>query len=123
MSKNLITCHKEKVKIIENNVTKENSEFICFFKENYTKHFVSANCREGKCLALARKKQLIAQSELYSKFGKPGFKLCKLLGGRPSLVDIHLKGRIVHADKCHFVDDSFVATDFLIREFKKTSGL
>ena len=88
---------------------------LCFLHDLKRSYFVSKKC-EKECEALQKKDLLIDFSDLFSQFGKPGFKLCQLLGGTPQLVILTLKDNPIEnkTDQCVFKDQSSVSTDYLM---------
>lgn len=80
---------------------------------------ISFNCRRKECKAYQSFRP-IEMKKLLSPFGKPGFKLCRELGGEPKLVEFFVDKKWYKLDRCLFKqDDSFVDTDTLMAEYLK----
>jgi hypothetical protein len=105
----------EKMKKLE--LTKINAG-ICFLLEDGEKYFVSSKC-QTKCAALTPKNIYFSHNDLLSEFGKPGFKLCNLLDGKPELINLYIGtgSQRVRSDRCVFPDNSFVSTEFLLKSY------
>lgn len=89
---------------------------MCFLHEDERSYFVSKKCSK-KCDALYRKKIFIKFNDLLHQFGKPGFKLCRFIGGQPELVTLKTSkySERINTDRCVFQDKSFVSTDYLMQ--------
>lgn len=107
--------HIEKMKNLK--LTKVNAK-ICFLKEDGERFFVSSNCKK-RCDALVEKNIFVDNDDLLSEFGKPGFKLCALLNGKPELVNLYLNSnnQLLKSDRCVFSDNSFISTEYLLKVY------
>jgi len=76
---------------------------------------IGYTCRSKSCDAL-NKKIMLDDGTLYSEVGKPGFKLCRELGGDPQIVEFLVSKRWYKLDRCLFVSDgSFIDTGTLMK--------
>ena len=74
----------------------------------------SLSCKNKNCDAF---KQIFTINEdaLYSEVGKPGFRLCREVGGDPQIIEFSANKKWYKLDRCLFTsDDSFVDTGTLL---------
>ncbi|AFY00794.1 hypothetical protein Bdt_1094 [Bdellovibrio bacteriovorus str. Tiberius] len=62
-------------------------------------------------------KNKFAFEQFLSDTGKPSFKLCRKLGGKPELLDFQAATKTYKLDRCLFKDASFVDTDTLLAHY------
>lgn len=74
---------------------------------------MSKTCQKNACLATQTHKKFSAH-ELLSTSGKPGFKLCRELGGDPEIITFTANDGEFKLDRCIFKDNSFIDTDTLL---------
>lgn len=80
----------------------------------------SKNCQKNHCAALAAASRRIDISQLNTEVGKPGFKLCRLLGGKPELIEFLFRNTWYRLDRCLFdSDQSFVDTGTLLENSER----
>lgn len=96
-------------------VSSESSAF-CYNGEKTT--LVSRDCAEKKCSAFYSHERY-SIFELSSEVGKPGFLLCRRLGGKPELIDFSVGDRFFKLDRCLFGDGSFSDTSLLLSFYLK----
>lgn len=117
-SASLINCSISSSPIIENGRKNSNNTKVCFIEQNTNRFYISESCKYEDCLALEKQKVFLDFNNFITEVGKPGFKLCKALGGKPSLVNLAIFQNKLHTDKCTFKDESFVSTDYLIEVYR-----
>jgi hypothetical protein len=110
-------CMAGRVKYFEFGESKTyRSNFCTNLKRNT---FISKSCLNGGCDALEVNYQ-VPESNLYSEVGKPGFKLCRILGGQPKILKFEVDGAWFKLDRCFFKSDrSFVDTGSLMNHYLK----
>lgn len=110
---NEITCSTGKVRQTTNGKTYQEAVEFC---TNDTKNiFLSRSCLDKKCSPYKIKRKY-SYSDLFSENGKPGFKLCRNLGGEPQIIFFEVSNRFYKLDRCIF-SDGFIDTGFLLQEF------
>ncbi|MBL7545302.1 MAG: hypothetical protein JNL11_15900 [Bdellovibrionaceae bacterium] len=83
----------------------------CFNEEKTI--LLSKNCQTKKCSAFDYPYKFKID-QLLSEMGKPSFKLCREIGGKPELLEFYVDNKPYKLDRCLFNDGSFVDTDFLL---------
>lgn len=97
---------------------KEESETATYCFSPDFSYFLSANCREGGCLALEKKLGQIAERRLQGPLGNPGFRLCREAGGDPQLLEYYDGSKWRSNDRCFFLADrSYVDTGILVKKW------
>jgi hypothetical protein len=87
----------------------------CYDKKRV--ELISPNCLDFHCKAFQNKK-MYDLNDLHSNYGKPGFKLCRILSGEPALVEFEEANRWYKSDRCLFREDnSFVDTGTLLGKY------
>jgi hypothetical protein len=109
-----LTCVSGKISQIEFGKLKEESSNYCFNGDKTV--LLSKNCQQKKCRAFEDKRKFKI-SLLVSQIGKPGFKLCRELGGQPEIVNFFVQNRSYKLDRCLFKDGSFADSDFLLAHY------
>jgi hypothetical protein len=90
------------------------SKEICYNQDKNI--LVSRNCENKRCMAYSSK-QRFSFNDLFNEKGKPGFVLCRKLGGDPQLIDFYVNNKPYALDRCTFSDGGFVDTGHLLRHF------
>lgn len=109
-----VHCAKKDFSIIENGSVISEAQEICFITFDSNEFYVSESCANGNCMAIKKQLGHFRFRDFLSPYGKPGFHLCKRLGGFPTLINLTQGDELIRTDKCRFKDGSFVATDYLI---------
>lgn len=85
----------------------------------------SQSCFEGKCQLIEDFKVKTREVDYYSlgsQYGTPGFKLCKIIGGLPQVVEFRVSGEWFALDRClQGSDKSFIDTGLLLNLLKEQS--
>ncbi len=106
-------CQDGKISVVEfGNETTSDSQY-CYNSDKTA--LISKDCAGGSCPAVQLKK-IYSASELLSPSGKPGFKLCRELGGSPQIISFLASGKFYKLDRCVFKEGSFVDTDTLLQK-------
>lgn len=80
-------------------------------------NLISTNCSTENCFSKTPKLKL-NRSDLYSEFGKPGFELCRMLHGKPQIIEFVVNQKWFKLDRCLFNDGTwYMDTDFLIDNY------
>lgn len=111
-----LTCESGKIRSFTNFEEKINEAEYCYntdFNELYSK-----SCESQKCSAFESQGVFVAKDLKTHGFGTPGFKLCRLLNGKPEIVDFWANGDWQHLDRCNF-EDGFVDTGVLYKFYLK----
>lgn len=109
-----LLCQKGKVSQVEFGKTKNEIVDFCFNSKKTI--FVSKDCQLKKCSAFESIKKYKID-DLLSPVGKPSFKLCRELSGKPQLVEFYVENKPYKLDRCLFNNGSFVDTDFLLSHY------
>lgn len=111
-----LICISGRISQVEFGKTKEESADYCFNGEKTV--LLSKNCQQKKCSAFEDKRRFEI-GELLSEFGKPGFRLCRELGGQPEIIEFIVESTPYKLDRCIFKDRSFSDSDFLLNHYLK----
>lgn len=113
-----LTCQQGQARIHEFGKVREFALHYCSNKD-YTS-LISPECKNGpsiKCTALARHPQPIDLKQVYKPQGSPGFHLCRLVGGKPELLEFAVGKTWQPLDRCTFPNGSFVDGGTLIQHY------
>lgn len=111
-----LTCEPGKIRSFTNFEEQVTEAEYCYnsdFNELYSK-----SCENQKCSAFVSQKVFVAKDLKTHGFGTPGFKLCRLLNGKPEIIDFWANGEWQHLDRCNF-EDGFVDTGTLYQFYLK----
>lgn len=106
-----LKCAAGKIEQTEFGKTKIEKSEYCFNKNKTL--LISKPCYQSHCeKSLSQKK--FKMSELFSDIGKPGFKLCRELNGRPEIITFFVENVPYKLDRCLFKEGNFIDTDYLL---------
>ncbi len=105
-----LTCISGKIKVTAFGDETIQREKFCFDKD--FAGIYSSSCRKNDCQAFKNPKRYYP-NELYTKYGSPGFKLCRALQGTPEIIEFYAEKEWHGTDRCTF-SDGFVDTDTLL---------
>lgn len=77
---------------------------------------LSKKCEKKSCSAF-KSTLRFSMEELNAEVSKPGFDLCRKLGGKPELIVFRAKGKAYPLDRCVFESDTFVDTGTLMLHY------
>ncbi|MNJ94881.1 hypothetical protein D3C87_125840 [compost metagenome] len=106
-----IICTQGKVTKVEFGIVKNEALEFCTNSDKNV--FLSKSCRDKKCTAFQKNKKY-ALSEVMSPMGNPGFKMCRLLGGEPEIIEFYVKKVPYKLDRCFFKNGDFADTSSLM---------
>ena len=114
----ILASGAEKFSCSEGTITKtafekisSESAGICY--NNDKTALVSKNCLERKC-SVFQNPARYSISEFMGDIGKPGFKLCRKIGGKPELIEFSIEKKFYKLDRCLFPDGNFSDTSLLL---------
>lgn len=109
-----LTCEVGKIRSTTDYVDTVITGEYCYnsdFNQLYSK-----SCENKKCTAFQSKEIFTIQGLNTKGVGTPGFKLCRLLNGKPEIVDFWAQGEWQPLDRCNF-DDGYVDTGSLYKYY------
>lgn len=108
---NIIYTEYQEDKIIK-------SEF-CYNDEKTI--LLSKKCKDHKCDAF-KNQNTFPIDEFLGETGKPGFKLCRKLGGKPQIIKFSVKKDLFKLDRCIFNDGEYADTGYLLEHYIEKSN-
>ncbi|MGE5086430.1 MAG: hypothetical protein ACM3MG_09040 [Bacillota bacterium] len=111
-----LTCESGKIRSFTDFQEKVTESEYCYnsdFNELYSK-----SCENQKCSAFESQQVFVAKDLKTHGFGTPGFKLCRLLNGKPEIIDFWANEEWQHLDRCNF-EDGYVDTGALYKFYLK----
>lgn len=109
-----LICGAGKIVLVEFGQEKIEKSVYCFNKNKNV--LISKSCLKKNCRAFEDKRKF-KLDELLSPMGKPSFRLCRELSGKPELLEFYVENKSYKLDRCLFNDGSFVDTDFLLSHY------
>ena len=109
-------CISGKISQLEFGKIKSEKAEYCFNEDKTV--LISKGCQSMNCNAFKGLRKYKIE-ELFSSMGKPGFKLCRELGGQPQIIDFYVDNHPYKLDRCLFSDGEFVDTGYLLAFYLK----
>lgn len=113
-ARDLACVSSGKIVQIEFGKKKQEAAAYCFNKEKTV--LLSKSCQRKNCKAFENKKKFKIENFL-APMGKPGFRFCRELGGRPEIVEFFVEDKPYKLDRCLFTSGDFADTDFLLSHY------
>jgi len=117
----LSTANAEALRCIKGEITEVResqppSHLLEYCHNSTATVLISKKCEKRACAAFLSSLRF-SPEELNSEYGKPGFALCRKLGGKPELIVFKPKNKAYPLDRCVFEPDVFVDTGTLMRHY------
>ena len=106
-------CEHGKLRIVTLGKTEYSDADYCYNLDRTS--LISKPClrSQKRCQAVANHSRF-SLAELQSRFGKPGFALCRKLGALPEIIEFSVGAKFFKLDRCTFADGSFVDSGTLL---------
>jgi hypothetical protein len=109
-----LDCQKSKIQYITFGIKSVENSYFC--TNQYKDLIISNNCKNKKCYAYKASHLKYRVSSLSSEVGKPGFKLCRKLKGKPQIIRFLVLKKWYKLDRCIFsTDNSYIDSGSLLK--------